>query len=51
MAVSNDAALNGTKLQTGIGKGPSLVIHDGFQGLGPWKGFMTGADVRYIPFS
>ncbi|KAI0695715.1 glycoside hydrolase superfamily [Cytidiella melzeri] len=29
---------------TGIGKGPSLVIHDGFQGLTPWKGFMTGAD-------
>ena len=33
--------------QTGIGKGPSLVIHDGFQGLGTWKGFMIGADVCF----
>ncbi|KAI0337316.1 glycoside hydrolase [Trametopsis cervina] len=29
---------------TGIGKGASIVLHDGFLGLTPWKGFMTGAD-------
>lgn len=29
---------------TGIGKGPAIVLHDGFQGLTPWKGFLTGAD-------
>lgn len=29
---------------TGIGKGPSISLHDGFQGLAPWKGFLPGAD-------
>ena len=28
----------------GEGKGPYIVIHDGFQGLDVWPGFMTGAD-------
>lgn len=28
---------------TGIGNGPYIVVHDGFQGLTPWKGFMEGA--------
>jgi len=28
----------------GEGKGPFIAIHDGFQGLADWAGFMTGAD-------
>ncbi|KDR69908.1 hypothetical protein GALMADRAFT_255764 [Galerina marginata CBS 339.88] len=28
----------------GAGKGPYIGIHDGFQGLDDWAGFMTGAD-------
>jgi len=28
----------------GEGKGPFIVIHDGFLGLDVWAGFMTGAD-------
>ncbi|GJE83932.1 glycoside hydrolase family 5 protein [Phanerochaete sordida] len=28
---------------TGVGNGPYIVVHDGFQGLTPWKGFMEGA--------
>ena len=31
--------------QTGIGKGPSIMLHDGFLGLTPWKDFLPGADV------
>ncbi|KAI0079030.1 glycoside hydrolase [Panus rudis PR-1116 ss-1] len=29
---------------TGIGSGAYMVIHDGFQGLGPWKDFLPGSD-------
>lgn len=29
---------------TGAGKGPWIMIHDGFEGLGTWKGFMSGSD-------
>ncbi|THG97563.1 hypothetical protein EW026_g4454 [Hermanssonia centrifuga] len=29
---------------TGIGKGASMVMHDGFLGLTPWKDFLPGAD-------
>lgn len=28
----------------GAGKGPFMVIHDGFIGLDTWDGFLTGAD-------
>ncbi|PCH41703.1 glycoside hydrolase family 5 protein [Wolfiporia cocos MD-104 SS10] len=29
---------------TGIGKGPAMVIHDGFMGLGAWQGFLPNSD-------
>jgi glucan 1,3-beta-glucosidase len=29
---------------TGAGKGPYIAIHDGFEALTTWAGFMTGAD-------
>lgn len=28
----------------GEGKGPIMTIHDGFQGLSQWAGFLNGAD-------
>jgi len=32
----------------GAGKGPYIALHDGFQGLAAWAGFMTGADRMVI---
>ncbi|KAK7685287.1 hypothetical protein QCA50_011650 [Cerrena zonata] len=29
---------------TGIGSGAYMVVHDGFLGLTPWKGFLPGSD-------
>jgi glucan 1,3-beta-glucosidase len=29
---------------TGIGKGPYISIHDGFQGTAPWVNFLRGSD-------
>lgn len=28
----------------GEGKGPTIVLHDGFNPLDRWAGFLTGAD-------
>ena len=30
---------------TGIGKGPYIAIHDGFQSDASWKDFLPGSDV------
>lgn len=29
---------------TGAGKGPIVVIHEGFEGIAQWNNFLVGAD-------
>ncbi|KAF8182287.1 exo-beta-1,3-glucanase [Pholiota molesta] len=38
------AAYNAIRASTGIGSGPYIAIHEGFQGPAIWEGFLAGAD-------
>lgn len=38
------AAYDAIRTSTGVGQGPYIAVHDGFQGPPKWEGFMEGAD-------